>query len=180
MARVFLPLPDRDFDTTGGPCPGGCSRAPTSSPAAGPPDNTAGIWGHYAPSDPTEPLDHWLRDVLVPGGDHYDADQNFSDEAPGDSYAYSDTGHALLGLVVESVVGEPFDQWCDAHLFAPLGMTDSSWKLAGLPEEGIARPRASAPRPGSTRAPGGASSSSRTAASTPTAGGRPTRASSTG
>lgn len=103
-------------------------------------DNDAVIWGHYAPGDPTESLEHWLRDVLVVGGDHYDADKNFSATAPDADRAYSNTGYALLGFIVEAVTGEPFDQWCTTHLFAPLDMRDTAWMLADLPEDRIARP----------------------------------------
>jgi CubicO group peptidase (beta-lactamase class C family) len=105
-------------------------------------DNNRVIWGHYAPGDPTEPLEHWLRDVLVPGGAHFSETKNFADRDPGTRREYSNTGYALLGFVVEAIAGEPFDQWCDEHLFAPLGMDDTAWMLADLPEERVARPYA--------------------------------------
>lgn len=108
-------------------------------------DDDAVIWGHYAPGDPEESLEHWLRDVLVPGGAHHDPDRTFSAAAPGEDQAYSNTGYALLGFVVESVTGTPFDRWCAEHLFAPLGLRDTAWMLADLPEERVARPYAAGP-----------------------------------
>jgi D-alanyl-D-alanine carboxypeptidase len=45
--------------------------------------------------------------------------------APGESFAYSDTGYVLLGLALERIEGAPYDQILDDRLFTPLGMTDS-------------------------------------------------------
>lgn len=103
-------------------------------------DNDAVIWGHYAPGDPTESLEHWLREVLLPGGEHYDAEKNFSSGDPGASYAYCNTGYALAGFIVEVVAEQPFDDWCAAHIFAPLGMEDTAWMLADLPQARVANP----------------------------------------
>jgi CubicO group peptidase (beta-lactamase class C family) len=41
---------------------------------------------------------------------------------PGEKYSYSNTGYALLALIVENVSGERFGDFLKAHLFAPLGM----------------------------------------------------------
>ncbi|MHA7133109.1 serine hydrolase domain-containing protein [Oerskovia turbata] len=45
--------------------------------------------------------------------------------APGESFAYSDTGYVLLGLALERIEGAPYAQILDDRLFTPLGMTDS-------------------------------------------------------
>lgn len=103
-------------------------------------DNSHVIWGQYAPGDPTKPLEQWLREVLVPGGENYDAEENFSHDDPGDSYAYCNTGYALAGYLVEVLAAQPFDDWCREQLFAPLRMDDTAWMLADLPEERIANP----------------------------------------
>ena len=47
--------------------------------------------------------------------------------APGAMPAYSNYGAALAGYIVERVSGEPFDDYVQHHIFAPLGMTSSSF-----------------------------------------------------
>jgi CubicO group peptidase (beta-lactamase class C family) len=48
--------------------------------------------------------------------------------APGAMAAYSNYGAALAGYIVQRVSGEPFDDYIARHIFAPLGMTHSSFK----------------------------------------------------
>ncbi|GAA1409105.1 serine hydrolase domain-containing protein [Oerskovia paurometabola] len=45
--------------------------------------------------------------------------------APGETFAYSDTGYVLLGLALERIEGAPYAQVLDDRLFTPLGMADS-------------------------------------------------------
>ncbi|MCY4552295.1 MAG: serine hydrolase, partial [Candidatus Poribacteria bacterium] len=44
---------------------------------------------------------------------------------PGTAYSYSNTGYNLLTKIVERVTGDTFREWTDAHIFKPLGMTNS-------------------------------------------------------
>src|SRR5688572_24953518 len=53
--------------------------------------------------------------------------------APGTTPAYSNWATALTGYLVERVSGESFDDYCDKHIFAPLGMTNSTMRQP-LPE----------------------------------------------
>lgn len=61
---------------------------------------------------------------------------------PGEIPAYSNYGVGLASYIVQRVSGEPFEQYLNNHIFAPLGMTHSSFHqplekpLAGLPSEG--------------------------------------------
>lgn len=50
---------------------------------------------------------------------------------PGGSYMYDNFAYLLLGLIVEKVSGEPFDDYMQQHIFAPLGMDKSGFKLEG-------------------------------------------------
>ncbi|HSN75614.1 MAG TPA: serine hydrolase domain-containing protein, partial [Anaerolineae bacterium] len=52
---------------------------------------------------------------------------------PGQVPAYSNYGAALAGYIVEQVSGEPYAQYIDAHILAPLGMDHSTMEQP-LPE----------------------------------------------
>lgn len=47
---------------------------------------------------------------------------------PGLLHSYSNHGYGLLGVLVEDVSGLPFDEYVDAHVFEPLGMTRSTFR----------------------------------------------------
>ena len=61
---------------------------------------------------------------------------------PGEVPAYSNYGVGLASYIVQRASGEPFEQYVHEHIFAPLGMTHSSFyqplekPLAKLPSEG--------------------------------------------
>jgi CubicO group peptidase (beta-lactamase class C family) len=76
-----------------------------------------------------------LRDFLI-------ANQPERLFPPGKIPAYSNYGVGLASYIVQRVSGEPFEQYVQQHIFAPLGMTHSSFAqplpkdLASLPSEG--------------------------------------------
>lgn len=47
---------------------------------------------------------------------------------PGRESAYSNYGAALAGYIVERVSGLPFEQYVEDHIYAPLGMTHSTFR----------------------------------------------------
>lgn len=47
------------------------------------------------------------------------------DFEPGTAEIYNNSAYFLLGLVIEKVSGEPYEEYVGKHLFAPLGMTRS-------------------------------------------------------
>ncbi|MGH9603445.1 MAG: serine hydrolase domain-containing protein, partial [Terriglobales bacterium] len=61
--------------------------------------------------------------------------------APGEIFVYSDLNFIVLGLLVERITGTPLDQYAEAHIFRPLGMTNArflppaEWKLRIAPAE---------------------------------------------
>jgi len=55
---------------------------------------------------------------------------------PGEKLVYSDTGPILLGEIVRRVSGKPLDQFLQAELYGPLGMTDTGFNP---PKEKLAR-----------------------------------------
>ncbi|MBE2210884.1 MAG: beta-lactamase family protein [Xanthomonadaceae bacterium] len=46
---------------------------------------------------------------------------------PGTRFSYSNTGYALLGIVIERVTGQRYETWLDEQLLVPLGMHDSTF-----------------------------------------------------
>lgn len=68
--------------------------------------------------------------------------------APGAQYRYSNTGYALLALIVEAAGGQPFPAFLKARIFKPLGMKHTVAHVEGRDK---VRRRAY----GHSRAPGG-------------------------
>lgn len=48
--------------------------------------------------------------------------------APGSTPAYSNYATSLAGYIVQRVSGEPFDTYIERHIFAPLGMANSTFR----------------------------------------------------
>jgi CubicO group peptidase (beta-lactamase class C family) len=65
--------------------------------------------------------------------------------APGSKFDYSDVGFIVLGSLVERISGEPFDDFVKKHLYEPLGMRDTTFKLG---EELLSRTAPTAQRDG--------------------------------
>jgi CubicO group peptidase (beta-lactamase class C family) len=47
---------------------------------------------------------------------------------PGSQYLYSNTGFIFLAEIVERLTGEDFNDWTRAHVFEPLGMTNTEFR----------------------------------------------------
>jgi CubicO group peptidase (beta-lactamase class C family) len=48
---------------------------------------------------------------------------------PGTQFLYSDLNFMILGELVSRASGQPLDAYCAQHLFAPLGMRDTGFRL---------------------------------------------------
>ena len=98
------------------------------------------VWDDlYSQGDSPIPLGTFLEGYLVPGGDDYRAG-NFTSEAPGKRYRYSNVGASLAAFLVEAASGIAFDDWCDGRIFGPLGMTRAGWHLADVPRADVSMP----------------------------------------
>ncbi len=94
----------------------------------------------YYGGDSPYPLGDYLRDYLSPGGAIYYPNRNYYSWTPGTAWQYSNNGIALAGYLVESISGVDFDTFFNQNVFASLGMTESSWHLAGMDTSRIAMP----------------------------------------
>ena len=87
---------------------------------------------YYNGTDSPVALGSFLQSYLTPNGTYYDDYDNFYGYAPGEDYTYSNTGYALIGLLVERISGQDFSRYSLRHIFQPLGMGHTSWHLRGL------------------------------------------------
>ena len=90
--------------------------------------------------DPTVSLADFNKGYLTAGGQYYDSTLNFSVDAPGTYYEYSNCGYALLGYIVECVTGQDFNVYCNENIFAPLGMESTAWFLSETDLDRLAKP----------------------------------------
>jgi CubicO group peptidase (beta-lactamase class C family) len=57
---------------------------------------------------------------------------------PGKRYAYSNLGYSLLGMIVEKVSGQPYEQFLSEQLFKPAGMNHTGYVLPKFKPEELA------------------------------------------
>ncbi len=57
---------------------------------------------------------------------------------PGERYRYSNVGFSLLGIIVEKVSGQPYEEFLQEHLFQPAGMTRTGYLLPVYTDEELA------------------------------------------
>jgi CubicO group peptidase (beta-lactamase class C family) len=75
----------------------------------------AGLMGNTLTTLRTRTLEQSVRGFRTVSPDH----------PAGAAYEYSDAGYDVLGLIVQTVSGEPFGSYLQRHIFAPLGMKQS-------------------------------------------------------
>lgn len=81
-------------------------------------EKTEGIYSEVPPKSP-KPLADTLKDYLPP-----------MIRPPGEVVQYSNYGFTLLGYLVEERSSESFDQYIDNHIFKPLSMNQTHYRLA--------------------------------------------------
>lgn len=94
----------------------------------------------YDDGDSPYGLGEFLEGYLVEGGTWYDATANFTTAMPGAQWEYGNVATALAGYLVEATTGTPFDDHCDAGIFAPLQMENTGWHLADFDVDELAMP----------------------------------------
>jgi CubicO group peptidase (beta-lactamase class C family) len=57
---------------------------------------------------------------------------------PGHTFEYSNTGYALLGLIISNVSGLPYQEYITREILQPLGMQETYWEFEEVPEGRLA------------------------------------------
>ena len=86
----------------------------------------------YYDGDPEIELSYYLNQYFTPGGEFYNTSLNFTDSMPGTSYNYTNNGAALIGLLVEEISNQSFNEYCNENIFEPLSMNNASWFLSEI------------------------------------------------
>lgn len=71
--------------------------------------------------------DQMLRDLLK-------GNPSFSNP-PSFAFEYSNTGYAILGLIISKVTGMPYQEYISKNILAELQMEDTYWEFKDIPEE---------------------------------------------
>jgi CubicO group peptidase (beta-lactamase class C family) len=77
-------------------------------------------------------------ETVEPLGEHLAHNMPARAHPPGEQFIYSNYAYALAGLVVEEVSGLPLDEYCEQHIFGPLGMTQTQYLVRPPAPAGIA------------------------------------------
>jgi CubicO group peptidase (beta-lactamase class C family) len=109
----------------------------------------------YVAGDSPIGLGEFIRAYLAPDGRYYDPRKNFRKKRPGTVVEYTNIGAGAIGHLVEVLGGVPFEQYVTDHVFRPLGMTSTSFRLADLDGAEIALPGGTGPLQGFPTFPDG-------------------------
>lgn len=90
-------------------------------------------------ADSPSSLSDLTAQYFYEGGSHYSLN-NFGTTAPGSTTTYCNVCLALVGYVIERVSGSPFQTYTKDKIFAPLGMTSTTWLLADTEKSRLATP----------------------------------------
>ena len=92
------------------------------------------------------PLGEYLQSYLTKDSTYY-TKKSYYGHQPGSKKKYSNVASALAGYLVECISGIPFDQYCEDHIFKPLGMHHTGFRIADFEPDVLAIPYDSKNRP---------------------------------
>ena len=84
-------------------------------------------------------LSYFMENFFISGGEYYST-SHFSNYEPGTNFFYSNVGATLAGYLTEVISGIPFNEYCKDSLLIPMGMDNSSFLLADINMDNLARP----------------------------------------
>ena len=104
-------------------------------------DNLFWLCLSYMPGDPDLPSFPypWLEEYLVPGGSAYSS-STWSEFKPGEKYLYANVGFSVVAYLVEILSCQNFNDYCREHIFDPLEMENSSFRLKDHDLDNLAVP----------------------------------------
>ncbi|MCX6667451.1 MAG: serine hydrolase [Euryarchaeota archaeon] len=104
-------------------------------------DNLYWLCLSYLPGDPdvSDWPCPWLKEYLTPNGSAY-SPTIWSKDKPGEKYYYANVGYSLIGYLVEILSGQNFNDYCKEHIFTPLHMYNTSFRLRDQNISNIAVP----------------------------------------
>jgi CubicO group peptidase (beta-lactamase class C family) len=82
----------------------------------------------------------WLKDYLTPNGSNYDPLIWNDEYAPGEKSYYANINFDIIAYLIEIISGEPFYEYCENHIFEPLDMDKSSFRLTDYESDEVAIP----------------------------------------
>ncbi len=110
------------------------------SHASGIDDNWGAMNSVIVDGDSPIALSDFLEGYLTPDGPWYDAEKNFGEWGVLGGFHYSNIGVALAAHLVEPISGKSFSDYCQTHIFEPLGMEETAWFMSELDEASVAVP----------------------------------------
>jgi CubicO group peptidase (beta-lactamase class C family) len=98
-------------------------------------------WFNYSnpPPIPGYP-GNWLEEYLLPDGAYYTPEIWDTTHPPGTYMQYANINFDLVAYLVQLFSGQPFHEYCNDHIFTPLGMTRTGFRLPDLPIDNVAFP----------------------------------------
>jgi CubicO group peptidase (beta-lactamase class C family) len=104
-------------------------------------DNLHWIALSYLPGDPdVEGFPYpWLQEYLTPGGSAYSS-STWSQDIPGEKYYYANIGFSLVAYLVEILSHQDFNEYCKQHIFQPLQMNSTGFRLRDVNIDNVAVP----------------------------------------
>jgi len=81
----------------------------------------------------------WLEEYLLPNGSVYNP-KVWLDSSPGETAQYTSIGYEILGYLVEEISGQPYDEYCEEHIFLPLDMKNTGFHLSEYKKSQLAIP----------------------------------------
>jgi len=97
-------------------------------------------WGNFSGEAPIPWYPYpWLGEYLIPGGKYY-SPSIWSKSRPGEQLIYANINFDLIAYLVELISNQSFHEYCYEHIFMPLDMKDTSFRLSDLDIGNVAVP----------------------------------------